>query len=631
MRLAAWAFFAISATVALATGAAPTAPPAVLSLQQAQVMVQSSQPGWQDPPALAPPLPATGWREVTLPDHQAQSPGHLSSGVGDPGTARTDWRWYRLQVPPTLLTQHTPALYLPRVHLRGALAIYLAGQRVHPPARGNGFQHFNRPLLVALPSAPRTDAAVELLLRLEVPAGGFHALAAPQVGDYFELIHRQQAREWLQIDAPRVASACLLLLGLFALLVGLRRRQEPQHLWFFVLTLLFFLRCLHYHSALDTADGGGRGAWYAWMTVNSLAWITVAAVRMAAAFHHQRYPRAEALLWALALLATLLTLPLFGPTVLKLGPLVYPLHMLITLLAVALLARAARASRSGHSAALAAVLLLNLLLGVHDWLLRLAWLPVDGIYLLPYGGLAMFGVVMHAMARSYSGALQQAEQSAVVLDRRLAEREAELRDSHERLRHIEREQVLADERQRLMREMHDGLGSTLASTLVAVQRGQLPPDGVAQMLRESVDDLRLTLDSLDPAAGQEPLLLLATLRYRLAPRLEAAGITLDWRLHELPELPPLAPATALHLLRMLQEALANVVKHAQASRVTVASETTVDALVLVVADDGHGFDTTQPPAGRGLLNLRRRAESMGGRVELDSSAQGSTLRIVLPR
>lgn len=625
MKLAAWVWCAIS--LALLAAARPAAAlPEPQALTQAGYATTPADGAWQSPPAILPGPPATVWTPVSLP-HRTRQQAYEGQPVFE--LRQTEWHWYRLTVPAAHLAGPLPALYLPRVHVGGTLVVYLDGQR-QPAALGGDAMHFNRPLLVELrPRSHGTDA--ELLLRLEAPVGTLHAVATPWVGDSQTLRQRLQAREWLQIEGPRVTSACLLLLGLFALLVGMRRRHEPQHLWFFALATLFFVRCLHYHSHTPWADLSPGGQWFTWLTVNSLAWITGVAVRMAGHFHGLRYPRTEAAVWGLAALLTALTLPWVGQTwpALSLGPLVYPLPMVQTLLAIGLLAHAARRSGSGHTAALAVVLGVNLALGVHDFALRLAWIPVDGIYLLPYGGLAMFGVVLHAMASGYDRALTQAEQAATVLDGKLAAREAELRQSHERLRRVEREQVLAEERQRLMRDMHDGLGATLASSLVAVQRGRMPPDAMAQMLRESVDELRLTLDSLDPA-GNDPRLLLANLRYRLAPRLEAAGIALDWQLQDLPDLPGLSPSAAQHLLRMLQEALANVVKHAQASTVSVRAEVDSRELALLVADNGQGFDPVTAAQGRGLGNLRRRADLLGGVIEYLPSAAGSTLRIRVP-
>lgn len=84
-----------------------------------------------------------------------------------------------------------------------------------------------------------------------------------------------------------------------------------------------------------------------------------------------------------------------------------------------------------------------------------------------------------------------------------------------------------------MRDMHDGVGSTLVSTLALVERGNSTPEVVASTLREAVDELKLTIDSLDDS-DHDLVTLLATLRYRLTPRLERAGLTVDWRVEEVP-------------------------------------------------------------------------------------------------
>ncbi len=70
--------------------------------------------------------------------------------------------------------------------------------------------------------------------------------------------------------------------------------------------------------------------------------------------------------------------------------------------------------------------------------------------------------------------------------------------------------------------MHDGLGSSLLSAMVAVEQGSMPQDQVVTVLRECVDDLRLVIDSLEPV-GHDIVSLLATMRYRLGKRLRSAA------------------------------------------------------------------------------------------------------------
>lgn len=83
-----------------------------------------------------------------------------------------------------------------------------------------------------------------------------------------------------------------------------------------------------------------------------------------------------------------------------------------------------------------------------------------------------------------------------------------------------------------------------------VEQGALNTQQVAAVLREAIDDLRLTIDSLEPI-DDDVLTLLATLRYRLGRRLEAAGLRLEWRVTDTPPLPWLNPTSSLQILRIL--------------------------------------------------------------------------------
>jgi signal transduction histidine kinase len=245
--------------------------------------------------------------------------------------------------------------------------------------------------------------------------------------------------------------------------------------------------------------------------------------------------------------------------------------------------------------------------------------------------------------RRYVGAVSASERAGELLEMRLSTRERELNESHARLRAVEQAQMLLQERQRLMREMHDGLGSALMSSLIAVERGQMKPQDIAQVLRECVDDLKLTIDSLEPV-GDDLLVLLATLRYRLEPRLEAAGIELRWDIEPVPTLEWLDPQSALQILRMLQEILTNTLKHANARSISVATKTLPargdasadgasegEEILIIVADDGRGFDCASAATkGRGLKNLRRRAAAIEGSVDIESAGSGTTVRIRLP-
>lgn len=211
------------------------------------------------------------------------------------------------------------------------------------------------------------------------------------------------------------------------------------------------------------------------------------------------------------------------------------------------------------------------------------------------------------------------------------EREAELANSRERLREIEHRQMLAQERQRLMQDMHDGLGSSLTSALRVVEHGQIGEEEVATLLKGCIDDLKLAIDSMEPVDA-DLLLLLATLRFRLGPRLESTGIALKWEVQNVPDLDWLDPKNALHILRILQEAFTNIIKHTQATEIRVATGVDGDLVVVTIADNGLGFDVESAlkSGGKGLSNQLRRAEAIGAKISWQSDAHGTCFILRLP-
>jgi signal transduction histidine kinase len=134
-----------------------------------------------------------------------------------------------------------------------------------------------------------------------------------------------------------------------------------------------------------------------------------------------------------------------------------------------------------------------------------------------------------------------------------------------------------------------------------------------------------------PVPSDDDLLpLLGNLRYRLEPRLKAGGIALDWQVRDVPKLACLTPQNVLHILRILQEALTNVLKHARAKVVRVATSSDARGVLIKISDDGQGFDEAADSRGHGLASMRQRACAVGAELSLTSSPRGTTLSLLLP-
>lgn len=173
------------------------------------------------------------------------------------------------------------------------------------------------------------------------------------------------------------------------------------------------------------------------------------------------------------------------------------------------------------------------------------------------------------------------------------------------------------ERDRLLQDMHDGFGSQLASARLLAQQGHLSPAQLPEVLDECMADLHLVVDTL---SEPQPALAdaLVDMRFRTQRRLCRAAVQLHWQI-ELDALPALTPRVVLQLLRMVQEALNNALKHAQARHIWIAAVWHANSgqLHIAVRDDGVGSTAaTSHLPGRGLHNMQHRARDIGATLTL---------------
>ena len=254
---------------------------------------------------------------------------------------------------------------------------------------------------------------------------------------------------------------------------------------------------------------------------------------------------------------------------------------------------------------------------------------VDGAFLLSgfVRPLTMLAIVMLLMRR-LALSLNDLDGANDTLRQRLAEREAELSLLHEKERLRTAQSVREHERQRLMHDLHDGLSGHLVSIIALSERKKADRDAVERAAREALNDLRLVINSLDIGDRDLPVAL-AGFRERLERQLRRLGVELVWSMENLPEVSGLTPANALSILRILQEAVTNALRHGPATRIEIrGSAGTDDTAVLTVENDGEA--TLGSGKGHGLDNMRRRAEQLGGQVALTPSRNGMRLTLTLP-
>ncbi|RQO42245.1 histidine kinase [Variovorax sp. KBW07] len=256
--------------------------------------------------------------------------------------------------------------------------------------------------------------------------------------------------------------------------------------------------------------------------------------------------------------------------------------------------------------------LVTVMFGARDWLvIRLSdtygettWVRYSSVFF----GVALLLIVL----RRFHAASVQARGSVAALAERVAQRERELAATYAELEAAARDQARTHERERILRDMHDGVGSHISSAIRQLQSGQTSSGDLLRTLRDSLDQLKLSIDSIHLPPGDIGALL-AALRYRLEPRLAAAGIEFEWAVDEVAPVERLDAQAMRQLQFLLFEAISNVLQHAHASVLRIEAGMRDGTVQLRVIDNGRGFDAAHAPR-----SLAERAGAIGARLGLES-------------
>jgi signal transduction histidine kinase len=580
------------------------------------------------PAATPESLPADGWKRTALPQRWSRDfPGQPV------GTA-----WYRIvfTLPAHEAIGDGWSLYLPYLHDGGRIWLNGRALATIPTATAQTQVRWERPHLVTLPEGPLRPGANELLLRttLVTPGVGLRFPRA-EIGPTIELQPRYDRRLFVVRTMPQTAVAASLLVGIFVLFVWWRRRSEVLYGLFGLAALLWAVRTLTFVVEVMPAD------WWPWWraiyhaaTGGFIVVLAVFAMRFAG-LQAPRVERGLALYWLVGPLVMVASGGRLDSTVgfVWTGGLI-PVGLAV----VAFTGWAAWRQRGGAALALAAAVAVATLAGVHDYFV--AWdgrlPPLPGltawmehrIFLLHHAANLLLLVMVAILTMRFVRALDTTEELNRTLEDRVAARDRALREQHAEVARLEREQAALDERQRIMQDLHDGLGSRLFTSLSRLERGVFDAAAVAQTLRDCIAEMRMVFDVAVPADA-EFAAVLGDFLARWQDLLDGHGVrmvrdvALDAPLH-------LAPGTALQLLRIAQEALTNVVKHANAGQVTVALRRTGDRLLLSIEDDGRGLTGAGGTAGRGRVNMESRARRLGARLAVRPGPPGTAVTVELP-
>ena len=194
--------------------------------------------------------------------------------------------------------------------------------------------------------------------------------------------------------------------------------------------------------------------------------------------------------------------------------------------------------------------------------------------------------------------------------------------------------AIAGERRRIAQDLHDGVCSQLVSILATLDTRSPQQQAVALALEQCLVDVKMMVDVID-AADDSVIDALGRLRYRVQRGLDTQGIKMRWAVDAQGPLQNLHGDTAKQVLRIAQECLSNVMRHSHATAVEVVCShlPAENFLLLEIRDNGCGIPRREEGrlGGKGLENMKQRAQSMGGHLQIfTKSGAGTRVRLLVP-
>jgi signal transduction histidine kinase len=569
-------------------------------------------------------IPEDGWQRRAMPQIALAS----QAPIGNNGVISA---WARVRFD---ASQMGPApLAIMTENNRERVTVYFNGVELFTNAASTDIAvlGWNRTYLVNIPPQLLRPLSNEIIVRAESKQGFNMGIGTIQVGTLSTLARYGDNQTTKRIDAPRAANFAMLMLAAAALLMWLARRSEEPILWLVLTAIFWCVRNYHFFASYAPVEPN----LFRDLSYYSIYFTISASLSFCVVFLD--LPRKRLIIWTMFGLAIGLSLGrlvifhLFGNDAIVS---LFALGAVVCVLSVMIWDAIKHPTFDHYS--LIGVVFCMVVSSLHDIgrISNLAWWDGLGFHSQPYLGLILFMVFSVSVGRRFVGALTQVEQQNISLETRVHEVRQELERSEAARRNLQVQGAIDGERERLMREMHDGIGSNLITALAVAQKQNESPGTVAT-LKRAITDLKITVDSLAPLDG-DLVTLLGNFRHRIEPDLKLAGISSVWRVETCPPLPWLDAVNALQALRIIQEAIGNILTHANATVLEIGCSPNRlgdhDGIQAVIKDNGVGFDQIATTSkGQGLRNMSDRAKALGGKIDIMSTqGAGTSISLWLP-
>ncbi len=555
---------------------------------------------------------ATNWDAITLP-HNWDNTNAIHARHG----------WYHIHYTPDPSLDQAYAIYLPRLNMN--TAVYINGALLNgggtfkePMAR-----NWNRPLFFMIPEGVLHDGVNHIVIHVKAYMNSGGGLGRVYVGHARALKNDYRWHYRFFISTTIISCSMTVALGLAMFLFWYLRREQ-MFLWF---SLANFLSAFYLSNHFIQHIPVSRHLWE-WAFHFSIDGFALCLMFFTHRWLKLKRQRLEwyATLYLFVSMVALFFLP--EAWMMEGFNTNHTVFIGIGAYVSWLLLKTWFQQKNHWLLLPLAALLVDVLLSIHDWLQLINGTANNDHYYMPLGEPLMLMVISGFLVHHFVQLHKRSDQFAVELQQKVVQATAALEAKHDQCKALEDKQLIEHERERILQELHDGIGGQLISAIALVDKKE-ESLALKQTLQDALLDLRLVIDSLDED-GRDLSSLLGMLRMRLASQLKAHGVALAWDISPDVNTKGLSYKVSLNTLRIVQEAITNALRHAHASniqlRLAVCQRS--GGMVVEVADDGCGINNAL--VGRGMGHMQERSKRIGAELEVVSSDQGTRIIVCLP-
>lgn len=530
---------------------------------------------------------------------------------------------WTFEIPSELGAALLPTLLLPQP-IQGA-QIRIGQQVIHefPGSDAQALRNWYRPILVSIPSqALPTGQSVTVTVHQKGHLRGWF-ISPILAGELQVLRPLYEQYTFISQTLSTTINALSALAGVFLLYIGLRthsRAYQYSGLGTLCWSVLF---------SLALASEIPTDLWYVWrLLVYAITGLLIYFISLFMLEIFQQ-PPAPPLRFALFLFLNLAWV-LFAiggrrvETMLDIAWTGLAICIYIATSAWAI-AHALRSPRQqGMVLPIAAHWLITSVLAAHDYTLQAGWLPLN----IPTAPTELWASI--ALQPIY---LTHLALPAFVIMAMWLLVQDHLQKNRNEIEHAHR---LHAQRERIVRDIHDGVGSRINLLLWSLRSQQSPPSHIESELQRCMDELRFAINPTH--TGSDTLhQSLSTLCERLQEQCQQRGVVLQYIHHG--QYAPISSDIGLQLYKAVQECLSNALRHSQARKISIEWTQHSESLELVIRDNGQGIpgwnnaeqiQNASAPTSLGLRSLQSRIRSKGGRLHIHSDMHGTAIQIEMP-